>query len=192
MKAIETYYKGYRFRSRAEARWAVFFDALGAAWMYEPDGVELQNGMWYLPDFYLPESNTFVEVKGVLSEKEAAKINAFASECGKAVVVGYSDMTFAAYVWFGEYGCVEYLIEKDFSFLCECRRCHRMFFGENVGYYGCKCCGYYDGDNTFDIALDGTLDGWNTNSYHRAYLAVKDARQARFEHGETPKIRAYA
>lgn len=29
MKAIETRYKGYRFRSRLEARWAVFFDALG-------------------------------------------------------------------------------------------------------------------------------------------------------------------
>ena len=26
IKAIETYYKGYRFRSRLEARWAVFFD----------------------------------------------------------------------------------------------------------------------------------------------------------------------
>jgi hypothetical protein len=25
-KAIETHYKGYRFRSRLEARWAVFFD----------------------------------------------------------------------------------------------------------------------------------------------------------------------
>ena len=29
MKAIETEYNGYRFRSRLEARWAVFFDALG-------------------------------------------------------------------------------------------------------------------------------------------------------------------
>ena len=29
IKAIETYYKGYRFRSRLEARWAVFFDAAG-------------------------------------------------------------------------------------------------------------------------------------------------------------------
>ena len=29
IKAIETVYKGYRFRSRLEARWAVFFDACG-------------------------------------------------------------------------------------------------------------------------------------------------------------------
>ena len=29
IKAIETEYNGYKFRSRLEARWAVFFDALG-------------------------------------------------------------------------------------------------------------------------------------------------------------------
>ncbi len=37
-KAIETLYKGYRFRSRLEARWAVFFDALGLKWEYEKEG----------------------------------------------------------------------------------------------------------------------------------------------------------
>ena len=35
LKAIETEYKGYRFRSRLEARWAVFFDACGVKWEYE-------------------------------------------------------------------------------------------------------------------------------------------------------------
>jgi hypothetical protein len=29
IKTIETIYNGYRFRSRLEARWAVFFDAMG-------------------------------------------------------------------------------------------------------------------------------------------------------------------
>ena len=28
LKPIDTEYKGYRFRSRLEARWAVFFDAM--------------------------------------------------------------------------------------------------------------------------------------------------------------------
>lgn len=50
IKAIETRYKGYRFRSRLEARWAVFFDALGLEWQYEPEGFELPSGR-YLPDF---------------------------------------------------------------------------------------------------------------------------------------------
>lgn len=51
MKAIETIYKGYRFRSRLEARWAVFFDALGYEWEYEPEGYEMSGGERYLPDF---------------------------------------------------------------------------------------------------------------------------------------------
>lgn len=51
IKAIETRYKGYRFRSRLEARWAVFFDALGIKWEYEPEGFELPDGTRYLPDF---------------------------------------------------------------------------------------------------------------------------------------------
>lgn len=50
MRAIETEYLGYRFRSRLEARWAVFFDSLGLDWQYEPEGFELESGR-YLPDF---------------------------------------------------------------------------------------------------------------------------------------------
>jgi len=51
IKAIETIYKGYRFRSRLEARWAVFFDEMGYDWEYESEGYELRDGTWYLPDF---------------------------------------------------------------------------------------------------------------------------------------------
>jgi len=50
IKAIETEYGGCRFRSRLEARWAVFFTELGWRWQYEPEGFELPSG-WYLPDF---------------------------------------------------------------------------------------------------------------------------------------------
>lgn len=53
IKAIETRYAGCRFRSRLEARWAVFFDHLGIPWEYEPQGYELPSGR-YLPDFWLP------------------------------------------------------------------------------------------------------------------------------------------
>ena len=44
LRAIQTEYKGYRFRSRLEARWAVFFDTLGVKWEYEPEGYDLGNG----------------------------------------------------------------------------------------------------------------------------------------------------
>ena len=65
MKAqpIQTEYKGYKFRSRLEARWAVFFDAVGCQYEYEPEGYELQDGTKYLPDFYIPKHDLFVEIK---------------------------------------------------------------------------------------------------------------------------------
>lgn len=65
IKAIETHYNGHRFRSRLEARWAVFFDAVGITYEYEPEGY-VNNGQSYLPDFYLPYATNygcFVEVK---------------------------------------------------------------------------------------------------------------------------------
>jgi len=71
LKAIETVYKGYRFRSRLEARWAVFFDTLGLAWEYEPEGFDL-DGLWYLPDFRFDEYLSFIEIKG--SEPSAREI----------------------------------------------------------------------------------------------------------------------
>lgn len=65
ISAIETSYKGYRFRSRLEARWAVFFDALDIEWEYEPQGYKVgPNKRPYLPDFLLPKLRAFVEVKG--------------------------------------------------------------------------------------------------------------------------------
>lgn len=51
LKPIQTRYKGYNFRSRLEARWAVFFDALGYKWEYEPEGFVLSDNTRYLPDF---------------------------------------------------------------------------------------------------------------------------------------------
>jgi len=65
MKAIETKYKGYRFRSRLEARWAVFFDALGIDWEYEPEGYDLGEAGWYLPDFSIKINGykIYLEVK---------------------------------------------------------------------------------------------------------------------------------
>lgn len=62
LKPIETVYQGYRFRSRLEARWAVLFGSLGMKWEYEPEGFDL-NGVWYLPDFRLPDLSLWVEVK---------------------------------------------------------------------------------------------------------------------------------
>lgn len=88
IKPIETEYRGYRFRSRLEARWAIFFDALGIEYIYESEGykctdinqllalcgkdgkdltdeeIESCKTIFYLPDFFLPQFGIHVEVKG--------------------------------------------------------------------------------------------------------------------------------
>lgn len=72
IKAIETLYKGYRFRSRLEARWAVFFDAITVQYEYEPQGFSL-GGVAYLPDFWLPTLGWWLEIKPSIEMAEADK-----------------------------------------------------------------------------------------------------------------------
>ncbi len=62
VRALTTEYAGCRFRSRLEARWAVFFDHLGIGWQYEVQGYVI-DGRPYLPDFRLQDGQ-HVEVKG--------------------------------------------------------------------------------------------------------------------------------
>ena len=74
---ITTTYKGIKFRSRTEARWAAFFDKAGIKFRYEQEGFKLPGGIWYLPDFYFPEIKMFAEVKFDKfsnSEKEKCKL----------------------------------------------------------------------------------------------------------------------
>ena len=86
MKEIQTlpsFYAGIKFRSRLEARWAIFFNRCGIKWEYEPEGYLLEDGTCYRPDFLLHglvglvEGDLFVEVKGKLTEKDAKKISMF-------------------------------------------------------------------------------------------------------------------
>lgn len=62
--AIPTLYAGVLFRSRTEARWALFWDRLGIKWEYEPQGF-VAAGVPYLPDFVVfPALGTlWVEIK---------------------------------------------------------------------------------------------------------------------------------
>ena len=91
IQAIQTEYKGYKFRSRLEARWAVFFDALDVRWEYEKEGYEFDDGTKYLPDFWLPKFELFIEVKGMdPSENELHKVKLLREQSGHdvALVIG--------------------------------------------------------------------------------------------------------
>ena len=58
-RGIPTTYRGARFRSRLEARWAAMFDLLGWKWTYEPFDAE-----GYIPDFVIQGPEPFlVEIK---------------------------------------------------------------------------------------------------------------------------------
>ena len=90
--AIETKYHGYRFRSRLEARWATFFDALSLEYRYEPEGYALEN-VPYLPDFYLPQQNCFLEIKGQQpNQEEKEKARLLALYTGKDVYILFGDL----------------------------------------------------------------------------------------------------
>lgn len=96
IKAIETVYRGYRFRSRLEARWAVFFDALGVRWEYEKEGFDFGNGVRYLPDFWLPDLRMWAEVKAErFTDEEWAKARALAdgTRCEVLRLVGVPTYT---------------------------------------------------------------------------------------------------
>lgn len=102
IKAIETVYKGYRFRSRLEARWAVLFDSLGLKWEYEKEGFDLGDAGWYLPDFWIPElMDMVIEIKpNTPTGSEIRKCDALAWEENMIMIVGSP--------WRGEYYILDF------------------------------------------------------------------------------------
>jgi len=55
------------FFSRWEANYARLLNHLGVKWIHQPQTFQLRTQK-YTPDFYLPESDTYVEVKNYLSD----------------------------------------------------------------------------------------------------------------------------
>ncbi len=92
---IETTYKGWRFRSRSEARWAVFMDSLGVRFLYEPEGFKLESGVCYLPDFFLTETKTWLEIKNPAADPgpEKAKVHGLVALTQQRAVMFYGPPT---------------------------------------------------------------------------------------------------
>lgn len=105
IQPIETRYHDRHFRSRIEARWAVFLDIINVAWEYEPEKYNVGDGKAYIPDFYLPHlgaqdpanfkrNGLFLEVKGSPPDEEAIeKAVGLADQTAKSVLL----------VWGGEF-----------------------------------------------------------------------------------------
>ena len=197
IKAIETVYNGYKFRSRLEARWAVFFDAAFIEYEYEPEGFELEDGTRYLPDFYLPELKVFVEVKGVMSDSDFHKIESLVKELPdeyRGVYVVQDIPNFTGYKWRDDlrlYEKYENEVYCDPPYMfCMCPVCGKLgleFDGRGSRVDFCN-------PETADRILYPDTDFlWHgdkgyTGEHPRFMHAYDKARQARFEHGEQPVI----
>lgn len=206
VKPIETHYNGYRFRSRLEARWAVFFDALGVKYEYEPEGFQ-KNGLCYLPDFrvqchgYRGECNIgsrplYIEVKGKMNAEDAEKIEAFS-------VYGLNEEEYELYInnrlapdkylpilVVGNIPPFKGSHDSNACFSYDCMDGVKGIYPFN--YYhidGDYFAAYPAADKHGRFYLWGDDSNYiNREDIERVEKAYCHARQARFEHGETPII----
>ena len=196
IKALQTKYKGYLFRSRLEARWAVFFDSCGIEYEYEPEGYDLGNGLMYLPDFLLhgvdgrDGGDLYVEVKGQMTDADAYKINRF-YEIGKDDPDVYGKSKTAILVVGnipsgGDIDDILWCIEGE-------------AYSNNGDWPNSYNFETIDGDHFAaypGINKNGKFELFGDDSNYLCDMdrkatekAYRIARQARFEHGERPRLK---
>lgn len=182
-RAIQTSYGDCRFRSRAEARWAVFFDRLDVPWDYEPEGFELPSGR-YLPDFFLPatKGGTYFEVKGQKpDDAELTKARELCAASGKRVLIAvraplapdgmsaFAESMVAFLPGPHRTDSGEMIVSEDWDYWwCECARCGAVGV-EHTGRsarLGCFCYDPSD-DKQFNYMSDRLM---------AAYAAARSAR----------------
>lgn len=207
IKPIETRWNGYRFRSRLEARWAVFFDALGLSWEYEPEGFDLSEAGRYLPDFRVatPQGGfCWYEVKprGVTADP---KVAAFAKEFPWPEFAEWGDPRQP------EFALIGILSGDPIDMRVTSYTCPRCGFIAKPNYeyspfgfdgrefmFGCYFCDARGGDHEYEAGLLGVAvrshKGWVvspaselTGLWRKIGKAARAAREARFEFGEAPK-----
>lgn len=163
IKPIQTTYKGYRFRSRLEARWAVFFDAMGLQWEYEPEGFELPGGVRYLPDFRV--GDVWFEVKHSIAADDG-KAMLFAADSGETIGVLDGPPAMQCYLYWGGDQ------PPDYFFFTK----HPTMFGSRMFFGECKP------PRDFPEWFHPGDAGWAP-----VVGAINKALAARFEYGETPQ-----
>lgn len=185
MKAIETKYKGYRFRSRLEARWAVFFDALGIEWRYEPEGFDLGFGAMYLPDFWLPIQKQVCGVPGCghWIEIKATEPTPDAIRKMRLLVLasGHTGKIFSG----DPYKYTETTIHRANSRFPEgfikVREYDALTCGDVIEHWAFRALSYYRNEHFED---DG-MPNYAWMEKNRVIGCFQKSRSARFEHGES-------
>lgn len=130
-------YDGTWFRSRLEATWAAYLNAHDIEWEYEERAFRFDDGTHYAPDFWLPESRAWFEVKGRISDEDRVKILNLAKHAGKRdelVIMGGSP----AGALFGEV-TESGELNLGVSFV-RCAYCDGWTMSMSV----CRLCGFHD------------------------------------------------
>jgi len=150
-KGIPTLYKGINFRSRLEARCARLLDEMKLKREYESKAFVLENGKELWPDFFLPELNTWVETKGMITESDIEDFIDFSEEFGYeevgaetgVVLLSNDEAVFlhGNFVFNDGTGAPD--LEK--LSLGKCSECGSYFFAGEEGSYHCRKCKAHNG-----------------------------------------------
>lgn len=165
---IHTTYKGVRFRSRLEARWAAFFDAIAWDWTYEP--LDLAG---YIPDFGIRFEEgrpLVVEVKPALTLEDLALAQRKVERSGwprEALLVG-ADL-FEPRSTTPLVGIIGERVEtpddpRGFAWgparLFQCLSCDRLSVLAEDGSWYCRACGCDGGNSHLGQILGGLAELW--------------------------------
>lgn len=89
-------YRGIKFRSSYEVRFAKAMDARGWTWIYEPKRFNLGT-CTYLPDFFVDKLKSYVEVKGWMDPQSKKRINLFREMHPKLPLIVATDLLIRAF-----------------------------------------------------------------------------------------------
>jgi len=192
--AIETHYGGCHFRSRTEAKWAVFFDTLGVQWEYEKEGFELGELGRYLPDFWLPDLDCWIEIKGQkATKKEEQKCEALCMGTEKTVYL---------FVGVPKGSEQEHLNADNFVFRFEIQNYGSLAYDNYQGWVACTKCkkvgiGYSSWSRRLCVCRDPREDDSSPrekgkselSDFRRIDNACTKATQARFEFRDAQPVR---
>lgn len=167
--SIPTVYKGIQMRSKLETKVALFLDSLKIKWEYEPKVFLLSNGIYYKPDFYLPEHKQWIEVKGLIGDNNHEISKVFVEDTQKdLILISSVDVWF--YEPFGN-GNTE-AFKQDGLQIGLCSNCHSYFFTGRYGIYTCRKCMTHEGDH--DIRAFVNDLNWNDTIDFSCIDSIKD------------------
>lgn len=84
--------KKIKMRSGYEVMYAIILENNKTEWQYEPKCFKLQDGMRYTPDFYLPKTNEWIEVKGRYKDRDRIKHQIFINQGNKLTLIFIDDI----------------------------------------------------------------------------------------------------